>query len=85
VVDLDAYSVSQCSATDQHTLFKVTGDETAASKEANLRKHLAGEAAAEQISAPVIKPDPKKTYDDFQLSYAKDLLRGGSGGAVSQR
>jgi len=61
------------------------GDETAASKEANLRKHLAGEAAAEQISAPVIKPDPKKTYDDFQLSYAKDLLRGGSGGAVSQR
>jgi carboxyl-terminal processing protease len=61
------------------------GDETAASKEANLRKHLAGEAAAEQISAPVIKPDPKKTYDDFQLSYAKDLLRGISGGAVSQR
>jgi len=61
------------------------GDETAASKEANLRRHLAGEAAAEQISAPVIKPDPKKTYDDFQLSYAKDLLRGISGGAVSQR
>jgi carboxyl-terminal processing protease len=61
------------------------GDETAATKEANLRKHMAGEAAAEQISAPVIKPEAGKTYDDFQLSYAKDLLRGGAGGTVSQR
>ena len=26
-----------------------------------------------------------KTYDDFQLSYAKDLLRDGAGGTVSQR
>jgi len=61
------------------------GDETAATKEANLRKHMAGEAAAEQISAPVIKPEAGKTYDDFQLSYAKDLLRDGAGGTVSQR
>ena len=29
-----------------------------------------------QVSAPVIKPAPGKKYDDFQLSYALDLLHG---------
>jgi carboxyl-terminal processing protease len=43
--------------------------------EANLRGHLVGESApAKRINAPVIKPPPDKKYDDFQLSYAMDLL-----------
>ena len=29
-----------------------------------------------RINAPVIKPAPGKKYDDFQLSYALDLLHG---------
>ena len=53
------------------------GDEAAMSKEANLRKHLTGEdASAGQSAAPPIKPAPGKTYDDFQFSYAKELLNG---------
>jgi carboxyl-terminal processing protease len=57
------------------------GDESAASKEANLRKHLKGEEAparqpVRQPDAPVITPAAGKTYDDFQLSYAQDLLNG---------
>ena len=45
--------------------------------EADLRGHLTGETApAKKITAPVIKPAPGKKYDDFQLSYALDLLRG---------
>jgi hypothetical protein len=31
---------------------------------------------AKRINAPVIKPAPGKKYDDFQLSYAEDLLHG---------
>ncbi|HWU56005.1 MAG TPA: S41 family peptidase, partial [Rhizomicrobium sp.] len=53
------------------------GDETAASKkEADLRKHLGNEAVSARVDAPVIQPAPGKTYDDFQLSYAEDLLHG---------
>jgi carboxyl-terminal processing protease len=43
--------------------------------EANLPRHLTGEAAKKQNQA-VIKPAPGKKYDDFQLSYALDFLRG---------
>jgi carboxyl-terminal processing protease len=53
------------------------GDENAASREADLRRHLKGEdARARQADAAVITPAAGKTYDDFQLSYAKDLLDG---------
>jgi carboxyl-terminal processing protease len=45
--------------------------------EADLRGHLSGEPVpAKRINAPVIKPAPDKKYDDFQLSYALDLLHG---------
>jgi carboxyl-terminal processing protease len=43
--------------------------------EADLRGHLEGEAA-KKVTAPVIHPSPGKKYDDFQLSYAEDLLHG---------
>ena len=58
------------------------GDEAAIPKlarpsEANLRGHLSGEPIpAKRVNAPVIKPAPGKKYDDFQLSYALDLLHG---------
>jgi carboxyl-terminal processing protease len=58
------------------------GDENAITKlvrpsEADLRGHLAGEPVPEKrLNAPVIKPVPGKKYDDFQLSYALDLLHG---------
>jgi carboxyl-terminal processing protease len=56
------------------------GDETAIPKlarpsEADLRGHLEGENA-KKTNAPVIHPVPGKKYDDFQLSYAEDLLHG---------
>jgi carboxyl-terminal processing protease len=45
--------------------------------EADLRGHLTGEPVpAKRINAPVIKPAAGKKYDDFQLSYALDLLHG---------
>jgi carboxyl-terminal processing protease len=60
------------------------GDETPASKEADLRKHLANEdAPARQSDAPVIMPAPGKTYEDFQLAYAKLVLHGAA--AVTAR
>jgi carboxyl-terminal processing protease len=43
--------------------------------EADLPGHLAGEGGKKQ-SQSVIRPAPGKKYDDFQLSYALDLLRG---------
>jgi carboxyl-terminal processing protease len=57
------------------------GDETnipkiARPSEADLPGHLIGEPAAKKVTAPVIKPAPGKKYDDFQLSYALDLLHG---------
>ncbi len=59
------------------------GDENAVPKiarpsEADLPGHLAGELAAKKANAPVIKAAPGKKYDDFQLAYALDLLRGKS-------
>ncbi len=58
------------------------GDETNVPKlarpsEADLRGHLAGEPIPpKRVNAPIIKPAPGKKYDDFQLSYALDLLHG---------
>ncbi len=43
--------------------------------EAELPGHLVGEPLAKKLG-PVIKPAPDKKYDDFQLSYALDLLHG---------
>jgi carboxyl-terminal processing protease len=55
------------------------GDESAvklaARSEANLPGHLAGEGPAKKATQ-VIKPAPGKKYDDFQLSYALDVLNG---------
>jgi carboxyl-terminal processing protease len=55
------------------------GDESAvkiaAQSEANLPGHLPGEAPAKK-AMQVIKPAPGKKYDDFQLSYALDVMRG---------
>jgi carboxyl-terminal processing protease len=44
--------------------------------EADLPGHLAAEAAAKKKALAVIRPAPGKKYDDFQLAYALDLLRG---------
>ena len=44
--------------------------------EADLPGHLQGEAALKNKNAPVIHAAPGKKYDDFQLAYALDLLRG---------
>jgi carboxyl-terminal processing protease len=56
------------------------GDESAIPKlarpsEADLRGHLEGEAV-KKTNAPVIHSAPGKKYDDFQLSYAEDLIHG---------
>ncbi|HEY7977750.1 MAG TPA: S41 family peptidase [Rhizomicrobium sp.] len=55
------------------------GDETAvkvaAQSEADLPGHLTGETPAKKATQ-IIKPAPGKKYDDFQLSYALDVLRG---------
>ena len=57
------------------------GDESAvkvaAQNEADLPGHLPGEAPSKKATQ-IIKPAPGKKYDDFQLSYALDLLRGKS-------
>jgi len=44
--------------------------------ESDLPGHLIGEPVVKQANAPVISPAPGKKYDDFQLSYAVDLLNG---------
>ena len=45
--------------------------------ESDLKGHLEGEPLPEKrINAPVIYAAPGKKYDDFQLAYALDLLRG---------
>jgi carboxyl-terminal processing protease len=44
--------------------------------EADLPGHLIGEPLPKKANAPVISPAPGKKYDDFQLSYALDLLHG---------
>jgi len=56
------------------------GDEVPKSlrySEADLEGHLAGEPLpASRLNAPVIYAAPGKKYDDFQLAYALDILRG---------
>jgi carboxyl-terminal processing protease len=48
-------------------------------READLPRHLAAEGTPLKSDvASVIRPDPKKTYADFQLSYALELLHGGA-------
>ena len=44
--------------------------------EADLPGHLVGEPLPKKTAAPVVSPAPGKKYDDFQLSYALDLLHG---------
>src|ERR1700761_1017231 len=44
--------------------------------EADLPGHLIGEPVPKKQNAPVVQPPPGKKYDDFQLSYAEDLLHG---------
>jgi len=44
--------------------------------EADLPGHLQGEAASHKNLEPVYHAAPGKKYDDFQLAYALDLLRG---------
>jgi len=61
------YAVSQGDDDDSTKLLRTS--------EAKLPGHLTGEAAKKQ-NQTVIKPAPGKKYDDFQLSYALDLLRG---------
>ncbi|MGN6515934.1 MAG: S41 family peptidase [Rhizomicrobium sp.] len=47
-----------------------------AESEADLPDHLAGESAPAKKATQIIKPAPGKKYDDFQLSYALDVLNG---------
>ena len=45
--------------------------------EADLKGHLTGEpVSAKRAGAPLIQAAPGTKYDDFQLAYALDLLRG---------
>ncbi|MBI3676286.1 MAG: S41 family peptidase [Proteobacteria bacterium] len=44
--------------------------------ESDLPGHLAAEVNPRKAGDKVIRPAPGKKYDDFQLSYALDLLRG---------
>jgi carboxyl-terminal processing protease len=44
--------------------------------EAELPGHLNPEGEAKKAGVSVIRPAPGKKYDDFQLAYALDLLRG---------
>ena len=57
------------------------GDEDAGPRilhysEAELNGHLIGETREEHGVQPIVSAAPGKKYDDFQLSYALDLLRG---------
>jgi len=53
--------------------------------EADLPGHLVGEPVNKKANAPVITPAPGKKYDDFQLSYALDLIRGKMTVAAAQK
>lgn len=61
-------AVSQGDSEDSATKLRIS--------EANLPGHLQGEAAKKANQTP-IKPPAGKKFDDFQLSYALDLLHGG--------
>jgi carboxyl-terminal processing protease len=55
-------------------------------READLPRHLAAEGVQVKSDiASVIRPDPKKTYADFQLNYAQELLQGASPAAGMHR
>ena len=55
--------------------------------EADLPGHLSNDAeGAKHVSkAPVIRPEPGKKYDDFQLAYALDRLNGRLTASVTQK
>src|SRR6201996_7050351 len=57
---------------DENTIPKVERE-----SEADLKGHLSGEPA-KKAPVQVIKPAPGKKYDDFQLAYALDVMRGKS-------
>jgi carboxyl-terminal processing protease len=44
--------------------------------EADLPGHLVGEPIIKKPDSGILKPAPGKKYDDFQLSYALDMIRG---------
>ena len=49
-------------------------------READLPRHLAAEGTPVKSDVgSIIRPDPKKRYADFQLSYAEQMLRGMTG------
>jgi carboxyl-terminal processing protease len=53
-------------------------------READLPRHLAAEGVPVKSDvASVIRPDPKRTYADFQLNYAEQML-GGRPGATGE-
>ena len=53
--------------------------------EANLPGHLEGEGAGKKAAPPVIRPPSGKKIEDFQLSYALDLLHGKPAPAASAK
>jgi carboxyl-terminal processing protease len=60
--------------TDESAILSLIG------READLPRHLAAEGAPVKSDVPsVIRPDPKKRYADFQLSYAEQMLHGAAG------
>jgi carboxyl-terminal processing protease len=66
------------------------GDEAGLTKlerpsEADLPGHLSNDAAAAKKTTTVILPAPGKKYDDFQLQFALDKLRGKSTLATIQK
>lgn len=52
--------------------------------EADLPGHLANDAANKKKNRTIIKPPAGKKVDDFQLSYALDLLNGKNNVAIAQ-
>jgi carboxyl-terminal processing protease len=64
-------AVSNLSVADQ-----AQRDQFMVRREASLAGHLDAEGAQRDTSMPVIRPEAGTSYDDFQLSYALDRLRG---------
>ena len=64
-------AVSNLSVADQ-----AQRDQFLIRREAALAGHLDAEGAQRDTSMPVVRPEPGTSYDDFQLSYALDRLRG---------
>ena len=55
---------------------QATQDQFTQRSEAELPGHFDAEGAQRNTKLPVIRPEPGKKYDDFQLSYAIDRLHG---------